>query len=121
MTKVKPYHYTECGLDNIFVSGLVVSDDEGNNCLHIPNVQQLHDLIAVILLTNTSQCLSGKELYFIRSEIGLNTALLAEQSQISIDKLKRWEEQSEIDNKTDINFKKFCLNYFYQKVSQPWL
>ena len=44
---MKPYHYTECGLENIIIEAdLNAIDDKEENILTIPAIGQLHSIIA---------------------------------------------------------------------------
>ena len=44
------YHYTECGLNNIVIEGLsVLIDDDGDEVVEIPYINELHCAIAPAL------------------------------------------------------------------------
>ncbi len=36
---VQPYHYTFCGLKNVYISGLYAEDDGGESIVRIPATQ----------------------------------------------------------------------------------
>jgi len=93
------YHYVECGLQNVYVEGLTIStDDEGDDILRIPDVNQLHRTIVAALITKHSG-LTGAELRFIRTELGLTQAKLAAIVHRDALAISRWEreEVKEID------------------------
>ena len=64
------YHYTECGLQNVFIKGLEpVKDADGDLCIEIPAVNYLHNAIAEGIIRHPS-AMSGAELRFLRTEMG---------------------------------------------------
>ncbi len=87
----KKYQYTECGLDNVFLHGLdVVTDDAGQKVITIPNILGLHKAISeVIILQNKS--ISGKELRFLRTEMGMTQTELGELVHRERLTIGRWE------------------------------
>jgi len=85
------YRYTECGLDNVFIEGLdVVTDDHGEEVYGIPNILTLHKMIAEAIITNATG-MSGKELRFLRTEMGYTQEQLADLLQIERITMGRWE------------------------------
>lgn len=71
------YHYRECGLDNVILSGLdfVVGDDEDGVTI-IPHVNALHRLLARMVAEKETS-LTQKELRFLRTHLGMTQAELA--------------------------------------------
>lgn len=86
------YRYTESGLDNVLIEGidLVTADDAGVACVSIPNINGLHKAIALGILTKTTG-LTGKELRFLRTELGMTQAELAEIVHREPLAISRWE------------------------------
>ena len=85
------YLYTESGLDNVIIEGIGVTiDDAGEECVTIPNIRGLHRAIALAILRKPSS-MSGKELRFLRSEIGLTQAQLADIVHKEALTVSRWE------------------------------
>lgn len=85
------YRYTESGLDNVEILNMpVVSDDAGGKVYEVPNVNGLHKLIAHCIVTSKGS-MSGKELRFIRTEMGLTQAELAELVKKDHQTVGRWE------------------------------
>ena len=71
------YHYTECGLNNIIIDAdLIDTDDQGEKIVTIPAIGLLHKAIAQGLISQ-SNSLSGAEIRFLRTEMGLTQAALA--------------------------------------------
>ncbi len=97
MRQRQSYRYTECGVDNVVIEGLeIVTDDAGEQVYCIPNIVSLHRAIAHAIVTQETG-LSGRELRFLRTEMGLSQAALGEILKVSRLTLNRWEH-----GKTDI-------------------
>lgn len=71
MTKMKSgYHYTECGLDYIYLtSGVEHKEYDGEEFYKIPEMDALHDIIAQSIVLSSSP-LRGMELRFLRTLMG---------------------------------------------------
>lgn len=86
-----PYHYTECGLDNVWIDGLgVCMDDSGDTTFTIPNITGLHLEIARSIIFDQTG-MSGEELRFLRTEMGLTQAELAVVLHTKPLTINRWE------------------------------
>lgn len=87
------YHYTECGLDNVFIEGMnVVSDHAGEDTLQIHAIGLLHSVIAEGIVMLPSK-MSGKELRFLRTEMGLTQEKLADVLKVTLLTISRWERE----------------------------
>ena len=85
------YRYTESGLDNVIIQGAhVLVDDAGNSCVTIPNVNGLHKAIAQAIVHRHS-AMSGRELQFLRTEMGMTQAELAAIVHREPLAISRWE------------------------------
>lgn len=85
------YHYRECGLDNVMIDGVVpCRDDDGDEVVTIPNVTGLHHTIAVAIVHHKAG-MSGKELRFLRTEMGMTQAELAKVVHHDTQSVGRWE------------------------------
>ena len=75
---MKAYHYTECGLDNIYlVNGVKITKTKsGDEEIFIHDIHGLHKAIGMILVSKRG-FLSGKEIKFIRSTLDLSQTTLA--------------------------------------------
>lgn len=92
------YHYTECGLDNVFIEGaLEFGDDADEESVMVPAVGQLHRVIAEGIVTHPAK-MAGQELRFLRTELGLTQAQLAEIVKVTLLTVSRWER-----NETPVN------------------
>ena len=109
------YQYTQCGLDNVYISGLQITDDAGDKYIAIPAIQELHDLIAFSLLSETKK-LTGDEFYFIRGELGLNMRKLAKLLTAKVADLQQWQQESIVSNELDKKLKKYCKQKHYADI-----
>ena len=92
------YRYTECGLDNVVIEGVsFVQDDVGETVVRIPNINGLHRAIAVAIVKR-GMMMSGREMRFLRAEMGMTQAELAEMIHREPLTISRWERgETEID------------------------
>lgn len=85
------YRYTECGLDNVIIHGMkVIVDDAGDEVYGIPNIVGLHKVIAHCIIAR-SHGISPKELRFLRTEMGMTQAELAQIVKKDHQTIGRWE------------------------------
>ncbi len=85
------YHYKESGLDNVMVEGLPSCvDDEGDEVFTVPNVNGLHLAIATGIVEHAAG-MSGAEMRFLRTEMGLTQAELASIVHHDGQSVGRWE------------------------------
>ena len=92
------YHYTECGLDNVFIEGAVrFGDRAGEEAVTIPAIGNLHRVIAEGIVAHPAK-MTGQELRFLRSEMGLTQAQLAAILKVTLLTVSRWER-----NETPVN------------------
>ncbi|HMX28257.1 MAG TPA: YgiT-type zinc finger protein, partial [Blastocatellia bacterium] len=86
------YHYTECGLDNVYLENIDVRVCEacGEVAPRIPRINDLHATIGQAIALQ-SQPLSGKEARFLRQHLGLKAKEWAAYLHIDTATLSRWE------------------------------
>lgn len=83
--------YTESGLDNILIVGMNTHvDDGGEKSITIPNINGLHRVIALGIVRRKTS-ISGKELRFLRTEMGMTQAALAQVVHREPLTISRWE------------------------------
>jgi DNA-binding transcriptional regulator YiaG len=86
------YHYTECGLRNVWLAnGYAERKTPYGKGVAIDNLQGLHRAIAQQLV-RLPRPLKGAEFRFLRKELDLSQAALAEYLGCSIQALARWEK-----------------------------
>jgi transcriptional regulator with XRE-family HTH domain len=85
------YHYKACGLDNVILEGVdMVQDDAGEKTVTIQAVGRLHKVIAAMVVQKP-HALNGKELRFLRTEMGMTQAELANILRCESLTISRWE------------------------------
>jgi DNA-binding transcriptional regulator YiaG len=85
------YHYTECGLSNVFIHGVEpFTDDEGDAVVEITAINELHREIARGIISHEGG-ISPEELRFLRTEIGFTQSELAELVHCDRQTVGRWE------------------------------
>jgi putative zinc finger/helix-turn-helix YgiT family protein len=90
--KDKPYHYTECGLDNVYLYG--VNQYKCAKCretaVDIPKIRELHLMIGRILVCDDSP-LTGPEIKYLRKELRLKSKEVADFLSVDVATYSRWE------------------------------
>lgn len=93
----KEYRYTASGLDNVILVGLKeCTDDHGEKCVTIPNINKLHDAIAMNVLKRHGG-MTGAELKFLRTLMGMTQAELGKIVNREALTIGRWE-RGEFEN-----------------------
>jgi putative zinc finger/helix-turn-helix YgiT family protein len=97
--KDEPYHYTACGLDDVFIYG--VTKYRCTECeevfIEIPRVNQLHRVIGRMVCQKEGK-LSGEEIRFLRKEMRKKGTDFARMLGVSPEYVSRLE-----NNKTDVS------------------
>lgn len=87
------YRYKSSGLDNVVLVGLPECiDDDGEPCITIPHINELHKAIATSVVSRDGG-MSGAELRFLRTMMGLTQAELAKAVNRDAQTIGRWERQ----------------------------
>lgn len=104
------YHYTECGLHNVYIDGLeFVIDDDGDEIITIPAINELHKCIALGIVSH-KHGMSGDELRFLRTEMGLTQAELATLVHHERQSIGRWERaEFEIDSSAEVIIRRLAI------------
>lgn len=86
-----PYHYTECGLMNIYLSnGYQFIETSRGKGVSINNIDGLNKAIGLFLISNKKD-LTGRELRFLRHEMLMSQGTLASLLGMSEQAIRRWE------------------------------
>ena len=97
MTQIsaEDYHYQESGLDNVILRGIdVFRCPCGEEVAKIPSIDELHTLIGLKLVKKNS-LLNGKEIRFLRKNIGVSAQKLARQMGVDNATISRWENNKQ--------------------------
>lgn len=111
------YHYTECGLDNVFIEGMdELLDHAGEDTLQIRAIGLLHSVIAEGIVMLPSK-MSGKELRFLRTEMGLTQEKLADVLKVTLLTISRWErEESPIKDTAEMLIRLMAVEHLDLQV-----
>lgn len=89
----KHFHYTACGLDNVWLAnGFKVKTTHHGNAVAVNDVDGLHQLIAQTLIDKPGR-LTGNEFRFLRTQIGLSQEALGELLDFSENAVSLWERK----------------------------
>ena len=89
--KEEQYHYTECGLDNIYlINGFNFFETARGKAVSINDVDGLHRAIGLTLV-QFKKDLSGREVRFLREELLISQRTLADLLGLSEQTVQRWE------------------------------
>jgi DNA-binding transcriptional regulator YiaG len=104
------HHYTESGLQNVFIEGLEIAiDDEGDEVVTIPAINELHRVIAYGIVSH-KHGISGDELRFLRSEMGYTQNELAVLVHHDKQSIGRWERgEYEIDSSAEAIVRRLAI------------
>lgn len=96
------YHYTECGLDNIYLGNIEMYTCVcGEVVAVIPDSTEVNASIGLWLIKKKT-LLCGNELKFLRKNAGLNAKSFAEYIGVNKSTLSRWEnDKQSIDKSND--------------------
>lgn len=85
------YHYTESGLNNIYLAnGFNTIETSSGQAISINNVDGLHRAIG-LFLASTVKDLSGDEIRFLRHEMLMSQKTLSLLLGVSEQEIRRWE------------------------------
>jgi len=102
----RPYHYTESGLNNIWLEGVTVYSCP--NCevdsADIPDLEGLHNLIAKDIIL-TPLPMTGAELRFLRKETKLKLKDFAERLAVDPKTINNWEASDHLNKQTDVTIR----------------
>jgi DNA-binding transcriptional regulator YiaG len=111
------YRYTACGLDTVYLVGLAVCQDRaGDETIIIPNINALHALLREQVARKESG-LDGREIRFLRTELGLTQAQLAQVVHKDAQTVGRWERgETSIDGASEIILRAMTLEELQENV-----
>lgn len=97
------HHYTECGLQNVYISGISkMTDDDGDEVIMVRAINELHKVIAEGIVSHRKG-IDGSELRFLRSEMGYTQSELAALVHRDKQSIGRWERsEKEIDSASEV-------------------
>jgi putative transcriptional regulator len=88
----KPYHYRECGLDDVYLlNGYRKEKTPYGNGVAVEDEDELLHVIALSLV-HERPLLSGKELRFLRRRMDMTQSELAKVLRTDVQTIARWEK-----------------------------
>ena len=100
MKKTERYHYTECGLQNVWLAnGFVFHDTPYGRGVSIRDVEGLHRAIGKVLAHKPR--LTGAELRFLRKEMKLSQSAMAPLLGTSEQNISLWERRGHVPKASD--------------------
>lgn len=111
----KQYHYTECGLDNIYlVNGFEITGTGDNAEIFIHDINGLHKVIGTLLIEKPG-LLSGKEIKFIRTSLDFSQTTLGQLlGGYDYQSILRWEKgNGEVPAAADRLLKMLFFDFLY--------
>lgn len=95
------YHYTECGLDNVWLAnGYTQKDTAYGKAVAVSMADELHKALADQLVKKPAR-LTGKELRFLRVQMGVSQAALAASQGVSEQNVSLWERHGKVPKAND--------------------
>lgn len=89
------YLYKACGL-NVHVANISPIEDDGDTKVHvIPNLPGLHYAIVRAIIYSKGAGISGPEMRFLRTELGLTPGQMAGKLDCSEAELRDWERKEQ--------------------------
>lgn len=93
------YRYLESGLDNVIIRNIEIFQCScGEHSAFIPKIMEIHKAIAKCLIEQTRP-LSGREIRFLRKNMGMKALILARFLGVDKATVSRWENDK--DNHSD--------------------
>ena len=115
------YHYTECGLDNVYLENIEVRVCQacGEVAPRIPRIEELHATIGLAIASQQNPLL-GKEARFLRQQLGLKARDWAAYLHIDVSTLSRWENgEQTIGLQSDLLMRLLYFNLLAEKSGKP--
>lgn len=93
----KTYRYTHANLDNVhLMNGFFVDDDpDMGECVGIERINDMNDRLRDIMIVQAPY-LDGAQLYWLRTELGLDRGLLARLMNMSAAAIEQMEERPRV-------------------------
>ena len=106
----KPYHYKECGLDNIYLrNGFHIEEVDGEEFVSVDNVDELWKAIGINMVT-TQKIIAPNEIRFMRNLMGMTQAEVGGLLRVNDQTVARWEKgQAKLAGASDIAFRALFL------------
>ena len=109
------YHYTACGLDNVWLTnGYVEKNTPYGMAVAVVKADELHELLASDIVKKKA-LLTGKELRFLRVQMGLSQDGFARIHGVTEQAISLWERQR---NKVPVANDRLTRMYYLAHVAK---
>ncbi len=117
--KIEQYHYKESGLDNVYLETPVFRCNKCKEVIaDIPAIDELHMHITIGLIKKDSM-LAGKEIKFLRKQMGLKANELANILGVTKQTVSRWENEKEKTSQyNDKLTRMICIQLLQEKCDK---
>ena len=106
------YHYTECGLDNVWLeNGYAMHDTPYGKGVSVADADGLDRALA-LYLTDKPGPLTGREFRFLRTLLGLAQRSLADLVGVTEQSVSRWERTGTVPKQGDAALRLLVLEKF---------
>lgn len=111
--QIEHYHYLESGLEYIYLKKVKVQETPYGMTICLTHVRELHEKIAIGILKHSIP-LRGKELKFLRKNLGITQVELSKVLELAQSTLVNWEGK-DLDKPIDAAHSYFLQQYFREK------
>jgi putative transcriptional regulator len=112
------YHYTECGLKNVWLTnGYQVCEFDGEKAVSITDAEQLHEVIGRTLAAKCT--LSAAEIRFLRKELGLSQKRLADLLGSTEQTVSLWVRRGRTPTGYDRLIRLLYLENYATQIATP--
>lgn len=113
------YHYKGTGLDNVYLTNGYKEVKFGDEvAVSVSHVKELHKAIAKQVFSQSSR-LSGKEIRFLRNEIGMSQAAFAELINVKVQTFANWEKGThKVQGAADRLMRLYVKDHFTNRASR---
>lgn len=109
---MNPYHYTQCGLDNIWLTnGYETHNTPYGKGISVQDVDGLHNSIAEAL-TEKPESLTGKEFRFFRIALEMSQKRIGGLVGKEAQTIANWEKSKELNQDAD-----FLIRLIYRQTA----
>lgn len=106
------YHYTECGLDNVWLeNGYTIHDTPYGKGVSISDADGLDKAVAMCLTKKPGR-VTGKEFRFLRTLLGLAQHNLADMMGVTEQSISLWERTGKVPKQGDAAMRLIVLEKF---------
>ena len=117
----RDYHYTECGLNNIYLlNGYKLIQTSRGKAVSINDIDGLRRAIGLLLVTSKKE-LSGEQLRFLRKELLKSPTALAQLLGVSLTTIQRWEKRGTMSKSAESLLRLLYREHVQQTGCRPCL